>query len=282
MKKLVRKFLIIAFKSISVFFLAGLLCIVAAAWKTNKLADDLWKQLGITSTDGNAFIYHSVRNGNIGYYVKNAKNIAQNDRIEIVNDLIVHARKYVASEDYKRRYENERKLRKPAEPQLIPINVEEIRASEKAIIEQQIKQTEANANHPNPKIKNGVPAALENLKKELKALDDPNSKRIQNRVKQDQAMNDAIMAKYKKDLQDIETILPPNPQDLIKKRLQEILDVTADVDFNAELKEVGKFKVFVNPLYEKKSKDWKLAFRGGKELTELVRASAKKWLQEIK
>ena len=202
MKKLHRKFLIVAFKFISVSFLASLLCIVTAAWKTNRFADDLWKQLGITSTDGNAFIYHSVRNGNIGYYVKNAKNIAQNDRVEIINDLIAHAKKYVASEEYKRRYENEKKLRKPAEPQLLPINVEEIKASEKAIIEQQIKQTEANANHPNPKIKNGVPAALENLKKELKALDDPNNKRIQNRIKQDQAMNDAIMAKYKKDLQE--------------------------------------------------------------------------------
>ena len=64
--------------------------------------------------------------------------------------------------------------------------------------------------------------------------------------------------------------------------LQEILDVTADVDYNAELKQGPKYKVFVNPVYEKKSKDWKLAYRAGKQAVDAVRAAAQKWLGEIK
>ena len=73
---------------------------------------------------------------------------------------------------------------------------------------------------------------------------------------------------------------------LIKKRLEEILNITADVDYAAELKETEwkgkKWKVFVNPAYEKKSKEWKLAFRAGKPVTDAVRAAAEKWLKEFK
>jgi len=282
MKKLNQKFLIVGFKSICVFFLAVLLCIVTLAWKVKKLEEDLWKQMGITLEDGKAFMFTSLQSGNLGYYIKNAKSIAQNDRIAITNELIAHAKKYVASDEFKRRYEDNRKLRKPKDPYLIETSVEEIRAQEKTMIENQIKLAESNVNHPNPKVRNGVPAAIEKWKKELKALDDPNNPRIQSILKQNQAMNDASREHYNKELQKIDADFPPNPQVQIKRRLQEILDITADVDFNAELKEVGKLKVFVNPVYEKKSKDWKLAFRGGKELTELVRASAKKWLQELK
>jgi len=35
-------------------------------------------------------------------------------------------------------------------------------------------------------------------------------------------------------------------------------------------------------VYEKKSKEWKLAFRAGKETTDAIRTIAQKWLQEIK
>jgi hypothetical protein len=282
MKKSNQKFFIAAFKSLCVVLLLGLVFVLAAAWKTNKLADDLWKQLGITHEDGKSYMFNSLQSGYLGYYVKNAKAIAQNDRLAIINDLATQAKKYVASDEFKRRYENNRNLRKPREPQLTKTSAEEIRAREKAIIEQQIKQTEANANHPNPKIRNGVPAGLEKLKKELKALDDPNNPRVQTKLKQEQDMNDAYLAHYNKELQKLDEDFPPNPQVQIKRRLQQILDLTADVDFKAELKEVGKFKVFVNPDYEKKSKDWKLAFRAGKEATDLVRSIATKWLKEIK
>ena len=69
---------------------------------------------------------------------------------------------------------------------------------------------------------------------------------------------------------------------LLKKRLQEILDITADVDYAAELKDGynGK-KVFVNPAYEKKAAEWKLAYRAGKTTTDAVRAAAQQWLAEL-
>ena len=61
-----------------------------------------------------------------------------------------------------------------------------------------------------------------------------------------------------------------------------MLDVTKDVDFNASLKEQYGKKKFVNPAYEAKRPEWKMAFRAGKEVTEMTRAFAQQWLNELK
>jgi len=39
--------------------------------------------------------------------------------------------------------------------------------------------------------------------------------------------------------------------------------------------------MFVNPLYERKQKEWKLAFRAGKPATDAMRAFAQKWITEL-
>ncbi|HYJ37293.1 MAG TPA: hypothetical protein VEV87_01705 [Chitinophagaceae bacterium] len=282
MKRLFPKMLIAVVKSISLLLAVGLLCTFSLALKTKELADDVWKRLGLSQVDGNLSIYHSVQNGNLVYYTKSAKSIAQGDRLAVINQLVAHSKKYIASDEFKRKYENERKLRMPAAPQISTISADSIRRVEKARIEAAIKYEEGNANHPNSKVRNAVPYRIENLKKDLKAVDDPNNKRILMIINQAEAWNTALLNQYKKDLQKLDTDLPPNPRDLIKRRLQEILDITAEVDYDAELMEVGKYKKFVNPLYEKKSKDWKLAFRAGRQNTEAVREIAKEWLEEFK
>ena len=270
-------------QTLSVFLLVSLVSFLTLALKAKKFADDVWTQLGITSKDGISNIHTSIQSGYLSYYgAKKARDIAIGDRTAVINQLVAQAKKYVTTDEFKLRYENERKLRMPKEPQLFEISIDEIRAKEKQRIEQAIKQTEANANHPNPKVKNGVPKALENLNAELKTVDDPNNKNVQREVKQLESWNNAAVAQYKTQLQKLDADYPPNPQDMIKKRLQQILDVTADVDYNAELKDAGQFKVFVNPLYEKKPKEWKLAFRAGKETTDAVRVIAQRWLMEIK
>jgi hypothetical protein len=41
-------------------------------------------------------------------------------------------------------------------------------------------------------------------------------------------------------------------------------------------------KIFVNPVYQRKSNRRKMAYRAGKELVEPARAFAEQWLGEIK
>lgn len=276
------KLLCNAFKTLVVLFLSGSIALFLLALKTKEMSDDLWKQLGITQSVANINIQVSVTSDYLQYAgARNAKNIAAGNRVAVINDLVAYSKKFTSSTEFKKMYEFERSKNKPADPQQFKINEDSIRKAEKQRIEQDIKNTEANANSTNTKIKNAVPYRLEALRKELAEVDNPNNKKIQAKVNELQSYNNAFSREYQTKLQKFNEGFPENPQLLIKKRLQKILDITADVDYEAEVKQVGKFKVFVNPQYERKSKEWKLAYRAGKAATDAVRAAAQKWLDEL-
>ena len=68
---------------------------------------------------------------------------------------------------------------------------------------------------------------------------------------------------------------------IVKGRLQKFLEVTKDVDFDAALKVSYNKKVFTRPEYERKSTEWKQAFRAGREITQMARSFATQWLAEL-
>lgn len=71
----------------------------------------------------------------------------------------------------------------------------------------------------------------------------------------------------------------------VKAALQEFLNISADVDFNAQLLPIDQYGTqrFANPVYEtEKSSEWKLMYRAGKESVMTARAFAKNWLEELK
>lgn len=279
-----RSAFIIAFKASTVCLLLLGIFGLSVSLTAHKILGDVWQQLGIKQEDGNLDIYFSVTSGYMEYKVKNAKNISQKDRIAIINQLVSYAKKYVASDEFKRKYEDDRKRYIPVKPILERINVDSIKSVVKKEIDEEIKGTQAAANSPNSKVRNAVPYRLEALNKELKTVEDGTNPRVQRKIKDIEFMNKIHEDSYKSDLEKLDKKAPANPQDLIKRRLQELLDVTAEVDYNAQTMVHPKtgWVVFVNPDYEHKSKDWKLAFRAGKETSDIVRAAAQKWLAELK
>jgi hypothetical protein len=74
---------------------------------------------------------------------------------------------------------------------------------------------------------------------------------------------------------------PMDPAVLVKKRLQEYLQLVATVDFNAALTAPDKYKIkkFINPAFEKKNNKWKAVYRAGKEVNDVVTAFVKEWLK---
>ena len=200
----------------------------------------------------------------------------------MVNQLVAYAKKYYSSAEFKAAYNDYRMKSKPAEPKKILITAESIKAQEKERLEKNLKIAEEGLNSTNPKIKNGAPLRIDNIKKELAALDDPNNATIKRRLDDVKRSDDNAMNLYNQGLQKFEMASPADPSTLLKKRLQEILTITEDVDYAAEVKDGGKFKVFVNPEYERKPKEWKLAYRAGKQATDAVRAAAQQWLKELK
>jgi hypothetical protein len=283
MKRLLCGFRSTGFKVVVTLVMVSFLCIFTIAMKAGKTADDVWKQLGITLTDARLNINYSAMDGFLHYQgAKLAKNIAMGDRVAVVNQIVTYAKKYVTSQEFLTAYKKERSTRKPATSLLQPITAESIKADEKLRLEQNLKIAEEGLNSPNPKIRNGAPLRIENIKKELVALDDPNNKTVKRRLEETNRSIEAANKIENEKMQKFEEKYPEDPKLLIKKRLQEILDITENIDYKAELKDGPKgFKYFVNPDYEKRSKDWKLAFRAGKTTTDAIRAAAQQWLKEL-
>ncbi len=251
--------------------------------RVNRQASDVWKQLGISEPQANKNIKNSFIYGNFQYYgARLAKDIVTGDRVSVVNQLVAHARKQWESAEFKSEYKKHRERSMPKPPERLPITAETIKAREKDRLEKNLKTAEANLNHPNTKISNSAPTAIEKIKKELAALEDPNNPLIKKRLDDAERSYQAGVKKYEDELKKFNDKYPEDSKILLQKRLLEILDITADVDYSAELKEERGKKKFVNPAYEKKRPEWKLAFRAGKEATEAVRAAARDWLGNLK
>jgi hypothetical protein len=80
---------------------------------------------------------------------------------------------------------------------------------------------------------------------------------------------------------------PESVHDLIKQRLNEFLILTKGIDYNAVYVEgysggeTGGEGHFKNPVYNKKSSQWKQGFWAGKEVTETARTFIQQWLKEL-
>lgn len=76
---------------------------------------------------------------------------------------------------------------------------------------------------------------------------------------------------------DDEKRYPSDAKELIKQRLKTFLDISATVDFDAQL----NGSMFANPEYEAKSGEWKMCFRAGKAVVQAAREEAQAWLKEL-
>ena len=73
----------------------------------------------------------------------------------------------------------------------------------------------------------------------------------------------------------------PSYAHFMNKRLREFLDVSGDVNFEAELAPNDDRHRFAEPQYEQKSSAWKLCYRAGKEAVSAARTFATAWLGEL-
>jgi len=276
------------FKIVSILVVIFILGFFTMAMKAKKMADDVWKLLGMTAPAGEKQIHESFSDGHLYYFgAINAKNIAKGDRVAVVNQLVAYAKKYVNSGEFKKQYlENQNINSTPFRAGLPPKpevkTVESIKAEEKLLLDKRMATMETSLNSPNPTIKKNAAAQIENIKKEIQSLDDPNNPTIKRKYDLANRNYELRLKTYNDAMKNFETQFPSDPMPLIKQRLQQILDITADVDYDAQLRDGNNgLKYFVNPAYQAKPAEWKLAFRAGKPATDAVRAAAQQWLREL-
>lgn len=266
--------------TICLFIAAGSFLFVS--YKAAKIYADLWQQLGITKTEGSKQITESMLFGNLQFYgARNIKKIAGGDRAGVAKDLLIYTKQYVNSEAFKKEYASLRLASRPIAPE--PAKTEaQIREEKLADMKKDIANTEKAIKNSQPQFKKIFEDNLVLQQKALKEFEDPNNKTLKLMAKSEQSNHEYNVNRYNKEMQEWQESMPENPMALVKKRLQEVLDITKDVDFNAELTEKYGKKVFVNQTYERKHANWKYAFRAGKDVTETVRAFAEQWIKEIK
>lgn len=249
-----------------------------------KIGDELWKQLGVNKQQGHEGIYRSFTGGYLYYYdARNVKNIASGNRLAVAKDLLEYAKQYVKSDVFKKEYELERMNAMPEAPEVKPVRTkEQVQKEEIAKTEKSIKDLEKNMKGLDAAMKKNLEPVQEMFKKTLKEYQDPNHQYFSALVLNDKMENEQAVRSYEERTKKWKENYPVDFSPIIKERLEKFLELTKDVDFNAELKTVYGLKKFVNPTYESKPTEWKQAFRAGKEITDYARSFAQNWLADIK
>lgn len=264
-----------------VVFVLALVSLVLFSFTVNRFEEGFLKQLGIGKTEAEEKITNSILGGYLDTYgARNAKNILLNERAAVANDLLTYTKRHVHSDAFKKEYEWMRQKHKPVENKIQTpeeMRKESIEAYKKSVadMEEIVKKADA-------AMKPIFESSLAESKKHLKEAEDPNSKIYTSYVKNYPSMVKFSGEAYQLQLQSWENEYPSNHLLFVKKRLEQFLDETRDIDFTAGLTSKNGKKYFVNPVYERKSSRWKMAFRAGREVVGSSRAFIEAWLQEIR
>lgn len=274
--------LLIKLKAIAFILGVALISLFSLSFTTSeRLADDIWKQLGMTKIQGTDGVKQSFLNGYLHYYgARNARNIAVGNRGGVAKDLLAYTKQYIGSETFKKEYDLLRKQAKPIPSERKVRTKEEIRKEELARLEKSVKESQEIMKTSAEMAKIMKPV-IEMNKKTIEEYKKTDNKTIElmYQGELDGAERDKIY--YQESVVRWEKEFPADYRQLIAVRLQKYLDLAATVDFNAELKQAGNKKKFVNPAYEGKAYDWKQIYRAGKEVYNVAKPFAEQWIKEL-
>jgi hypothetical protein len=248
---------------------------------THRVGEEFLKQLGISKSSANEKIYNSIIGGYFDSYgVKNAKNILAGNRGKVANDLLVYTKLYVNSEAFKKEYEAMRQTRKP-KAEIIK-TVEDIKKENISTFKKMVAETETNLKTASKEMKPIFENVLVEGRKALADAESPDNKFYSSYSQSYPQMVKDADARYQGQLNEWEEKYPANQLQFVKKRLEEFLTITSDIDFTAALITKYNKQVFVNAGYERKDARWKMAYRAGKEVVDPARQFARQWIEEIK
>jgi len=262
---------------------AGLIfiCFFLFSFTTKRYTEDFLQQLGITKTSADEKITNSILGGYLNQYgLRNVKNIAAGNRAAIAKDLLTYTKQQVNSPAFQQAYNQLRENNKPA-----PNNIQTPEEMRTGMIEQYKKslaEAEANMKKSDPSMKKIFEPIVVSLRQQLKDSEDPQNLMLANYKKNYPEMLKSLEASSKQQLADWEAKYPSDKWLFIKERLKHFMEETGNIDFTAQLIEKNGKKYFVNPAYEHKGNNWKLAFRAGKEVIEPARAFVQGWMAETK
>lgn len=186
-------------------------------------------------------------------YGRNLKNVVTGDRAALAREVCGYVKEYINSEEFIAAYSDLRAKTKPVSepPRLSAAEIENI---EKSLIQGEKALAQA-AGYMTKQQLTAAKKAIAEQKLQLKQQKDPTP----NKTKW-------------------ERMYPSDPAVMVRKRLQEYIALAATVDFKAEITGSGGNRTFVNPAYEAKPVKWKVIYRAGKDVNDVVTSFVKQWL----
>lgn len=270
------------------FYVAALLLFLSCCFFSfvvaGRLAEGLWKQLGVSQQDGSDLIKSSFLDGWFHYNsgsVKNARALAAGDRGALTTDLLAYTKQYVSSPVFRSAYEKTRASYKPTEPKVSNKTKDQLRKEKVDEAQAGLAKTENSMKTMTADQQKIMKPIVDMYRQNVKDYQDPNSKMIdlfyETEVAQAKREHDDYV-KYQKEW---ETKYPADCRAFIKLRLQHYLDLAKTVDFSATVTEKNGRKVFDKSVYQSKSNDWKMIYRAGKEVYDVAKPFAENWLKEL-
>ncbi|QEC43932.1 hypothetical protein [Pseudobacter ginsenosidimutans] len=247
--------------------------------------NEVLKSLDLTDERAQRYVLENLESGGFSAPVTAAAMaIPVGKRADIVNKLGDYVKAYVNSPAFKKQYQEKR-------------DAWNIRSWDDLIdeqIQQELKDIEEDLENAPSVIANASAAmkpvyekGLKETKERKAALIDPkHPKHAQYRRESEADLMEredkqAFMENYKNEMADLEKKLPADFNVLLRKRLREFLQETANIPWDAKLEKKGRKMVFTDPELEKKSFAWKARFRSGKEVVEAARSYAQSWLKAL-
>jgi len=271
-------------KNLILFFLPSFLLslfFLVCSFSAEKFTDEFLKQLGISKQAADEKIANSILSGYLDSYgVKNARHIALGDRKTVTLDLLSYIKKYVNSPEFIEQYSEMRERYKPVEERLQ--TPEEMRSQYIDDRKKEIANAEQMLAKADPSYKSIFDKTLSDARQALKDAEDPNNKYFVSYSKNYPQLVKSYKESHDRAMSDWYAKYPLNQLLFVKKRLEDFLLVTKDIDFSAEVIEKNGKKIFVNPDYERKDNQWKMAFRAGEEVVQPARDFVQKWVEQIK
>ncbi|HTE30147.1 MAG TPA: hypothetical protein VK666_07220 [Chryseolinea sp.] len=264
--------------STTMLAVAGLVCL---SFTFKAVPGPIWNQLGISERTGTENIKKSFLEGYLySYGASAAKKIAVGDRVGVANEVLSYCKQYVSSPAFKSEYDLAREEHKPVQPQN-PKTRDAIKAEQIATLNKSIEEGEKSMKTLPADLIAPFQEVQQMLKDQIKEYEEPESVMLTMLVDGENFNYKNAMQQYENDLKAWEKNYPEDQMEMVKQRLNKFLTLTADVDYNAPLREEYRMKKFVNPAYEKKPAEWKMAYRSGKPVVETARTFAKEWLTEL-
>ena len=255
----------------SVFLIAAFIGFAA-------FTNDVLQQLSLAEEDAKEAIKDNFINGGL-YFPDNQtiKTIAVAKRSTTVGALGDYMKQYIYSPEFAEAYEEAKQDAKPAG-----------KADTKALIENRLQQIEEELPHAEENLKNAAPAmkklnqlSVDQLKQEREALKNTKHPMHNDYVSNLKDEEEENAGQQEMEAKFFDEKYPATVKELVKKRLREFLAFTADINFNAQLVQQGKFKVFADAALESKDANWKKCFRAGPETIGAARKYAQQWLVQL-